>query len=425
MVVASLPILTALLETFRPCFTSPTYRNFYLLALGAILAQGRRTVTELLRVTRGLGPQKHFSTYHRLLSQSRWSLLALARILAGLVVGLVPPGEELRAVGDDTTARRTGSKVYGVGCHRDAVSSTKKVLNFCFGHKWVVLAVLVRFPWTTRPWALPVLCLLYRTPKSDEKEGRKHRTLEDLMTVGLRILRRWFPARKITFVGDGAYGSHRLAGAARRLQITVVSRLRKDAALYAEAPRRRKGQRGRPRKKGRRLASPEAIARHRNASWTTMLVEWYGGRIRQVRWLSGTGCRHTPGQEPILIRWVLVEDLLTGRQECFYSTDPNQPPQSIIETYVLRWYIETTFQECRRHLGLETSRNRVRNSVLRTVPCLFGLFSVITVWFARHCQAGVPTPGADPWYHKDELTFTDVIALLRRQIWSRGIFLKS
>lgn len=425
MTVASPPELIALLEAFRPCFTCPTYQNFCLLALGAILAQGRRTVAELLRVTRGLGPQKHFSTYHRFLSQARWSLLATARILAKLVVGLVPAGRELRLVGDDTTERRTGSKVYGMGCHRDAVRSTKKVLNLCFGHKWVVLAVLVSFPWTTRPWALPVLCLLYHSRKDDEKHGRKHRTLEDLMIIGLRILRRWFPNREVIFVGDGAYGSHRLAGRARRLGITVVSRLRKDTRLYEAPPPRRPGQRGRPRKKGARLDSTEKAARRPDACWTTGQVKWYGGQLREVRWLSGTGYRYSPGLELLLVRWVLVEDLRTRRQECFFSTDSDMPPQEIIEAYVRRWPLETTFQECRRHLGLETSRSWTRNSVIRTVPCLFGLFSLITVWFAKQCQAGAPAPAADPWYHKGELTFSDAIALLRRYIWSGRILFKS
>lgn len=423
--LGSIPALAVLLETFRPCFTAPSYQNFRLLIAGAVLAQGRRTVTEMLRVTAFLGPQKHFSSYHRFWSRARWSSLHLARILTGLVVGLVAPGTPLLVAGDDTTERRSGSKVYGVGCHRDAVRSTQAVLTFCFGHKWVVLAILVQLPFSSRPWALPVLCLLYRSKKEDEARHRRHRTLEALMVLGLRLIRRWMPSREINFVGDGAYGSVRLENDARRLGIHVITRMRRDAVLYAKAPARRKGQRGRPRKVGRRLSSPDKVAARGSKAWTQQLVEWYGGQLREVRWITGTGYRTTAGQLPVEVRWVLVDDLGTGRRECFSSTNVGHTAQQIIELYVLRWYIETTFQEARRHLGLESTRNWVRNSVERTVPCLFGLFSLVTVWYVQHLDGQAPTPERASWYTKPEATFTDALAALRRSLWAGRIFLKS
>ncbi len=122
------------------------------------------------------------------------------------------------------------------------------------------------------------------------------------------------------------------------------------------------------------------------------------------------------------VRWVLVEDLATGRQECFSSTNVEQTPQQIIELYVLRWYIETTFHETRRHLGLESTRNWVRNFVERTVPYLF---SQVTVWHVQHLEGQPPTPEQTSWYAKPEATFTDALAALRRSLWAGRIFLKS
>ena len=423
--LVSIPALTVLLEVFRPCFTAPSYQNFCLLLAGAVLAQGRRTVTEMLRVTAFLGPQKHFSSYHRFWSRARWSSLRLARVLTRLVVALVPPEAPLLVAGDDTTERRSGAKVYGVGCHRDPVRSTQAVLTYCFGHKWVVLAILVKLPFSSRPWALPILCILYRSKKEDEARHRRHRTLEDLMLLGLWLFRRWVRSREIVFVGDGAYGSVRLENGARRMGIHVVTRMRKDAILYAKAPARRKGQRGRPRKVGRRLSSPEKVVERRSKPWTPQLLEWYGGQLREVRWITGAAYRTTAGQPPVEVRWVLVEDLATGRQECFSSTNVEQTPQQIIELYVLRWYIETTFQETRRHLGLESTRNWVRNSVERTVPCLFGLFSLVTVWYVQHLEGQPSKLEQTSWYTKPEATFTDALAALRRALWAGSIFLKS
>ena len=122
---------------------------------------------------------------------------------------------------------------------------------------------------------------------------------------------------------------------------------------------------------------------------------------------------------------MLVEDPETGRRECFSSTNVEHTPQQIIELYVLRWYIETTFQECRRHLGVESTRNWTRNSVQRTVPCLFGLFSLVTVWYVQHLAGQAPVPEQASWYGKPEVTFTEAVAALRRSIWAGRIFLKS
>ena len=320
----SIPALTVLLETFRPCFTAPSYQNYCLLLAGSVLAQGRRTVTEMLRVTAFLGPQKHFSSYHRFWSRARWSSLHLARVLTGLVVALVPPGAQVLVAGDDTTERRSGSNVYGVGCHRDPVRSTQAVLTYCFGHKWVVRAVLVKLPFSSRPWALPVLCLLYRSKKEDEARRRRHRTLEDLMLLGLWLFQRWVRSREILFVGDGAYGSVRLENDARRMGIHVVTRMRKDAALYAKAPARRRA-RGTTSEGGQAALLSREGGQAQEQALTPELLEWYGGQLREVL-ITGTGYRTTPGQPPVEVRWVLVEDLATGRQECFSSTNVRQTP---------------------------------------------------------------------------------------------------
>src|SRR5262249_1981133 len=146
----------------------------------------------------------------------RWSPWRLARSLAGWVVDhLVPPGRIFLA-GDDTVAEHPGDQVFGKGCHRDPVRSTHSFTAFRWGHKWVVLAVLARLPFPPRPWALPLLVALYRTPKDNQQAGRRHKTPARLLRQLCCVLLRWFRQRQFVLSGDDNYGSHEMARFAAR-----------------------------------------------------------------------------------------------------------------------------------------------------------------------------------------------------------------
>src|SRR6476620_92005 len=165
------PLLNALVFTF----TSPTYQRFSALLVGAVLTTGRRTVANLLRTLRRLAPG-HCTDYRRVLSRSPWSGWALGCALMRFVLDNLVPDGPVTLVGDDTVDGHKGPKVYGKGRHRDAVRSTHNYTAWRYGHRWVVLAVLVKFPFAARRWALPVLVDLYRPPDVREAEGRRHRT---------------------------------------------------------------------------------------------------------------------------------------------------------------------------------------------------------------------------------------------------------
>jgi hypothetical protein len=107
----------------QPTFSTPTYHRFLVLMLGAILTTGRQTITNILRTVRHHATG-HLSSYHRVFSQRRWSIGALAcQLITFLLDHVVPPGPVLLA-GDDTVAERPGPKVFGKGRHRDGVRST-------------------------------------------------------------------------------------------------------------------------------------------------------------------------------------------------------------------------------------------------------------------------------------------------------------
>jgi hypothetical protein len=409
-----------ILRAFAPAFTRPTYQRFVVLLLAAILTTGRRTVTNLLRTVGPLAPG-HASSYHRVFCRRRWSCWCLARALAGFLLRRWVPEGPVPLCGDDTVDEHRGTKVYGKACHRDAVRSTHSFTAYRWGHKWVVLAILVKFPFATRRWALPVLVALYRCPEWNQRHGRRHKTPSHLMRQLLAVLLRWFPGRKFVFAGDGGYGTHELARFAHRhrSRLTLVSRFYPDANLYAAPPARGRKV-GRPRKRGAKLPSPAQVVRRSGRSRLT--VAWYGGGQRRVEIVTGIGHWYKNGEGLVPVRWVFVHDCTgTHRDEYFFTTDTDMTPRAIIETFTGRWSIETTFQEMRAYLGLETTRGWSEATVLRAAPCLFGLFSVVAALYAelparRTDRIGILWPG------KTDRTFSDAVTAVRRWLWFEWVF---
>ena len=408
----------SVLLPLAPAFTAPTFDRFALLTLAAVLTAGRRTVANLLR-TLGCLAGGHRTSYQRVLSSARWSGLRLACRLCRLVLRLLPADRPVVLVGDDTVDGHKGKKVYGKARHRDPVRSTKSYTAWRYGHKWVVLAVLVRLPFASRPWALPVLVGLYRSEEGDLRERRPHRTPAQLLCRLVAVLLRWFPERRFVLVGDAGYGTHEVARFchARRGRLALVSKLHPEANLFAPPPYSGKG---RPRVKGQALPKPcQAVAAARRLRRLT--VGWYGGGARRVALKSGAGHWYKSGRGLVPLRWVFVRDLSgTHRDEYFYSTDASLTPQEIISLYTGRWDIETTFQEPRAHLGLESTRGWCRRTVLRAAPCLFGLYTVVALLYLSLPQ---PQRSASvDWPGKAAVTFSDALTAVRRWLWAAWVF---
>jgi len=412
-----------LFMSFSIAFTQPSFQRIVPLAVGAILATGRRTVTTVLWTIRGI-ITGHPSSYHRVFSRASWSFWLVGRALTGAILHFIPPDEPVLVPMDDTTAQHRGKHVYGKGCHHDAVRSAHKHVVFRWGHRWVVVAISVKFPFTSRRWALPVVCALYRPEELNRSEGRRHKTAPGLARQLMAVLIHWFPQRKFIFLGDGGYASHELARFCHRHQrhATLVSRYHGDANLYAPPPQR--SRLGRPRLKGRKLPQPQAMVKRRKRQRAT--VSWYGGGTRRVEFVSNTGLWYKAGNGLVPVRWVFVHDLSgTHRDEYFYTTDASVKPAQIISWFTARWPIETTFQEVRAHLGFETTRQHVKTSVLRTAPCLLGLFRVICLIFAEHIRDHRIHVRTTEWYRKTEPTFSDAIATVRRLFWQETVFEKA
>jgi DDE superfamily endonuclease len=405
-----------ILAPFAPLFSRRVWCHAQVLLLGAILTPGARTVTAALRVM-GLAMEHRFTTYHRVLNRATWSALQASRMLLGLLVAhLVPPGASIVLGADDTVERRSGRQITAKGCYRDAVRSTKKHVIRCFGLKWVVMMLLVPVPWARRVWALPFLTALCRPV--EQAKPRRHKTSVDWVRQMMQQVRRWLPGRPLVLVVDGGFAAVSLALACVKSQVTMVSRLRWDAALYHRPALHPPGKRGPQPLKGKRQRRLQAWAERADTPWETVEVDWYGGRRKQLWVFSHTALWHTRGLPPVDIRFVLVGDPEGKlRMEAFFCTDLQATPVQILEWVVMRWSVEVTFEEGRALLGLETQRQWSDQAIARTTPVLLGLFSLVTLLALQLSHNGhIPVP-VTAWYHKAEPTFSDCLSLVRHHLW--------
>lgn len=419
----TLPVeLANLIVAFAPLFSKPVFEHLHVLIAGAILAPGKRTVTSALRVM-GLSADKHFQNYHRVLNRAVWSSLAASRILLSLLVAAFAPTGVLVMGIDDTIERRRGDRIKAKGVYRDPVRSSRSHMVKASGLRWLSLMLLVEIPWAGRIWALPFLTCLCPSERYYKERGRTHRKLTERARQMLLLVKRWLPEQEIVVVGDSSFAALELLNAMRG-KVTVITRLRLDAALYEPAPERVAGQIGRPRKKGARLPTLKAVLASPQTVWQSVtMAGWYAEAERAVEITSGTSVWYHTGMPAVPIRWVLVRDPQAKFDaQAFLCINVEKEPAQILAWFVQRWTLEVTFEEVRAHLGVETQRQWSEKAIARTTPALFALYSVVTLVAAHLLKTEKPPVRRAAWYAKEVATFSDTIAMVRRYLWSHHHF---
>jgi hypothetical protein len=410
---------------FGKLFSKSVFSHVKLLLAGTILAPGKRTVSALLRIV-GLSGEKNFHKYHRVLSLASWSAhKASLLLLKQLLSCFLPKGPVIVGI-DETLERRWGSKIAQRGIYRDSVRSSSSQFVKSSGLRWISLMLLVSVSWAQRVWALPFLTVLAPSERYDQTQGKKHKKLTDWARQMLLQLRRWLPERGIIAVGDSSYAVIDLL-AALQGKVSVITRLRLDAALYEPIPLRKEGQVGRSRKKGKRLPTLEQLAQQADTVWQTVVFsQWYGHKEKCMQIATGTALWYHSGKPAVAIRWVLLRDPEGKLQtSALLSTHLDLSTEQIIGYFVRRWSIEVTFQEVRAHLGVETQRQWSAKAIARSTPVLLGMFSLITLIAERLQGQGKLEVSTAAWYEKKHATFSDAIACVRQLLWQESSFYMS
>lgn len=414
------PAIMPIVLPFAPLFHAKTWRKVPVLLMGAILTPGKRTVTAALRVM-GLQDEGKYAKYHHVLNRATWSPLAVAERLLVLLAHTFCAADAPLVYGiDETIERRWGCKIAARGIYRDPVRSSNSHVVKASGLRWISLMLLTSIPWAQRVWALPVMTVLAPSAHYYVARGRKPKTLTARAQQMILQLRRWLPTRPLVIVGDTSYAALDLLAACQALSepVTFITRLRLDAALYAPAPPY--GGLGRPRKKGARLPTPQQVLNAPDTMWTTVALRWYDGQMRELELASATAVWFHYGKTPVPIRWVLIRDP-QGKYAtvALLCTDQGVTPPQIVDWFVMRWQVEVTFEEARRHLGVETQRQWSDKAISRTTPLLLGLFSWITLAaHVLHSSGSSVTARQSAWYVKPLPTFSDALALVRQHLWA-------
>jgi hypothetical protein len=416
------PIM-ALLEPFRPVFQACTWVKVQVLLVGSILAPGKRTVTSALR-TVGFAEDPGFSKYHQVLNRAVWSSRRASQILLRLLLEMLSDGCGVLVFGiDETIERRWGAKIKARGIYRDAVRSSQSHFVKVSGLRWISLMWLTEIPWAQRIWALPFLTVLAPSARYYKRTKHHHKTLTDWARQMIYQLRRWLPKCELVVVGDNSYAVLDLLHACQRLAnpVTLVARLRLDAALYEPAPPY--SGRGRPRQKGRRLPTLAALLTAETTEWTQQHVTWYQGSVRLMEIATGVALWYRAAKPPVPIRWLLIRDPQHDYDPvALLCTNPQASPEQVLTWFVRRWSMEVTFEESRAHLGVETQRQWSDLAILRTTPALLGLFSWVTLVTHALFQAQPPPTQQATWYQKPLPTFADALASVRHLLWFHPLF---
>jgi hypothetical protein len=409
--------IITVLSVFSPLFSINVWNYALTLLTGAILCDNQRTVAAILRVM-GLSDEKHFINYYRVLNRAGWSGLQASKILLGLLIGLIPESCPVIIGIDDTIERRKGKKIKAKGCYRDPVRSSQKYVVKCFGLKWLSMMLIVKLPLSNRYWSLPFLTALNPSESANKEANKRHKTTIDWSIQMMKQVRRWVTNRCIILIGDGGFSCIRLAAECVKARVTLISRLRPDSRLFEFPGEQPPDKRGPKPQKGKRITKLKDLANDSTQDWKESYVRWYGQKARLICYLTGVNLWHTSGEKPVVIRWVLVVDP-DGKHkpEAFFSTDTELSAIKIVEYYVLRWNVDVTFEESRRHLGVETQRQWSDKSIERTTPVLFGLYSIVCLIALRLSKSNELIPHSTAWYHKQEITFSDVLTYVRRHIW--------
>ena len=413
-------VLMKFVIAFAPLFSKPVFERVKVLLTGAILSPASRTVTNALRVM-GLGQEKHFQNYHRVLNRAEWSCLDGSRILLKTIIKAFGIKDELVIGFDDHLERRRGRKIKAKGIYRDAVRSSDSFFVKASGLRWLSFMILTEIPFAKKVWALPFLTVLCPSERYHQERGGRHRKLTDRARQAIFQIWRWLPELKLILVADSSYAAIDLLNAVRT-KVTMVTRLRLDAALYEPAPLREKGQMGRPRKKGRRLPNLTEIIKNPDTTWRKVWVNWYGVE-KEIEITSGRCVWFHIGKEAVPIHWVVVRDRSKQFEtQALLCTKQEAEPRQIVEWFIKRWQVEVTFEESRRHLGIETNRQWSDKAIQRTTPCLFGLFSLVAMMAEELSKAGKLKIRRAVWYEKEVATFSDAIGCVRQQIWESQSF---
>jgi len=413
-------VWNALVAGFAPLFTEPTFRLFAEMIAGWVLCPGRHTVTRIYRIAEPEYNRSH-DEYHRFFPDAAWVLSELWRHFAVTAVPIFHPTGRIPVDIDDTVFHKTGPQVDGAGWWRDAVRSTGTKVVHCFGLNLILLTLRVNPPWGGEPLGLPVNMRLHR---------KQAASLLELAMQMLTETALWFPGRNFLVSADGFFAP--LAGEdffappvdAVAIKNVLISRIRRDAALFDFPKKKVKRGRGRPAMKGKRLLTPNELA-PQCRKWKRVKVNMRGRKVLRLVAEYNVLWYHVCKTRPVKLVITRDPDGIEP-DDFFFTTDVALAPEVVIAQYSGRWSIEDTFRNTKQFMGGQDPQTWKINGPERAAAFAFIVYSLTWTWFIQAKKYKKSCWPSLPWYRsKSTPSFQDALAGLRSVLWRSRLLYNS
>jgi hypothetical protein len=418
------------MSLFAGLFTTPAEQTVTALAYGWAVASGeRQTITPYLWLT-GATRVKHFSCFYRFLGgalyKARWQLWA--RIIR-CAARWVPQGTPIVLMVDDSTKKKAGRHIEGVGHYRNGAGSARQEYRTLRGLNFVWGQMRVPVPgWSGQSVSIPIGLSLYLKKEQADKLQLPYQTRSALAREIVDFVAAQLPTRRIRVVGDGGYATKETLHELPAL-VDVVSRMLITGKLSAPPPLQTTPRRGCPPKKGPLLGSPKTLARKRSGwqphpteagalvhAWTGLWQTVVPGRLIQVVVVRRPQRHRTrpPGQRKPL-----------PPVEAFFTTDLTLSLEAILAQYRERWAIEITIRDSNALTGFGQDQCRKRERVVGANTLRLVLAAARTLWFVEHTARwpAIELGRYRPWYrHKVAPSQLDIVWTWREGLQAAGVF---
>jgi hypothetical protein len=420
---------SCVMTLFQGILTTPSWPTFTYLACGWTLARDRRTITTYLWLT-GATTAKHFSRFSVFLGcpryDRRWQLWAA---VIRRVAQVVPDGEVIRVIFDDSTKKKAGRQIEGVGRYRNGAGSARQEdrtlqgLNFVLG----IMPIPLKW-WPGHRRSIPIGFERSLKPEHAQELSVPYRSRSQWARDLLNCVAEPLPKRHIRRVADDGY-STRDYGRDLPESTPAVGRFPIRSKLYEWPSKLTQKRRGAPRNKGDLIGSPNTLAKTETGwsphpseaspevhAWCGLWHAVWPGRLLQVVVVRRHATRGTkkPGQRkpppPV---------------EAFFTTELTLSTEDILSEYRDRWAVEIDIRDTNAFDGLGPARCRTRQRIIGAHTCRLVMAAARTWWFLDQVErgAGVNLGRYRPWYRQTWApSQLDVVWACREVLHEAGIF---
>jgi hypothetical protein len=321
---------------------------------------------------------------------------------------------------DETLERRRGKQIKYKGWFRDPILSTREACGQGVGHSLGLSGGVGTVPWSQRPWALPFMTVLALGEKTSTKLNKRHRTIVQWAEFMIDKVRRWQPNGRSRWLAMAVMPPLRwcnvVSGSRNRSSWSLVCAWMPVCSIFRlHSPRVNVDQ-----TEERRTPDPTLATLGRSAN---QLEEaqghslWQGTlyRIHQ-RYISLAYTRPRPSRDPLGVGTLSRRQLRTRRfllLRCKHFCQANH----CLVRLALEYRSHLRRIACLLFLGFETQRQWSDRAIERTTPCLFGIFSLVTIMTKMLYPTELPVRQTS-WYIKEDATFSDALAAVRKHLWS-------